>query len=84
MEAKLTGFVIYVEAIIYLLLHNLQVFTFSDDSTKYRFLHFKMIQECKLVSKFLLKKFYKFQKISFAKVSSFNVSRFLALFVFSL
>ena len=38
MKAKFTGFVIYVEAIIYLLLHNLQEFTFSDDSTKYRFL----------------------------------------------
>ena len=38
MKAKLTGFVIYAEVIIYLLLHNLQVFTFSDDSTNYRFL----------------------------------------------
>ena len=38
MKAKFTGFVIYVEAIIYLLLHNWQEFIFSDESTKYRFL----------------------------------------------
>ena len=38
MKVKFAGFIIYVEAIIDLLLHNLQEFTFSDDLTKYRFL----------------------------------------------
>ena len=79
MKAKFTGF-IYVEAIYlficYIICRSLPLVTIQQNTDFYR----KMIQDYKLVSKFLKKKNYKFQKIWFAKVSTFYESRFLALF----